>query len=70
MKRLRMLRNSETIKFLLTDLDIGTMIHISEELDEEIERIFDIPQQIKVKPQVEEPAKDMLLAALQELESL
>ena len=49
-KRLRLLKQSEKIKFLLADLDIGTMISVSEELDEEIEKIFDLPIRAKMQP--------------------
>jgi hypothetical protein len=69
-KRLRLLKNSETIKFLLADLDIGTMISVSEELDEEIEKIFDMPIRIKIQTPPIELSKDIFLEALQELESI
>jgi predicted regulator of Ras-like GTPase activity (Roadblock/LC7/MglB family) len=69
-KRLRLLKQSETIKFLLADLDIGTMISVSEELDEEIETIFDMPIRAKIKTPPMDISKDIFLEALEELESI
>ena len=70
MKRLRLLRSSETIKLLLADLDIGTMINVSEVLDEEIERIFDMPIRAKIQAPPMEISKDIFLEALEGLESI
>ena len=69
-KRLRLLRQSEKIQFLLADLDIGTMISVSEELDEEILKIFDIKIPTKIAPPAKEISKDVFLEALQGIESI
>ncbi len=69
-KRLRLLKNSEIIKLLLADLDIGMMISVSEELDEEIEKIFDMPVRTKIQTPEMEITKDIFLEALEGLESI
>ena len=70
LKRLRLLKKSVTIKALLSDLDIGTMIDVSEELDEEIERIFDVLIPTKPQEPILEISQDIFLAALEGLESI
>ncbi|MCH8906203.1 MAG: hypothetical protein IH840_03855 [Candidatus Heimdallarchaeota archaeon] len=70
LKRLRLLKNSEIIKMLLADLDMGMMISVSEELDTEIENIFDIQIEKKIELPPVEITKDIFLAALEELESI
>lgn len=69
-KRLRMLKNSEKIKFLLSDLDIGMMINVSEELDGEVEKIFDMPIRAQIPAPQAELTKDIFLEALEGLESI
>ncbi|MHA2249622.1 MAG: hypothetical protein ACXAD7_04630 [Candidatus Kariarchaeaceae archaeon] len=70
MKRLRMLKNSEVIKYLLQDLEIATMINVSEEMDDEIARIFELPKRPKTNLPPPEVTKEILLEVLEELNSL